>query len=102
MVYILKLFAGLGVPPSCLADFFEAVDRHMQRLEGDLSFHLGQESKAHGSIDYFKQQLANEGSTQLKVSKACKHQFRGLQTMARFSRSYGNEKMLKLSKYLKM
>ena len=63
------ILIGLGVPPSCLADFFEAVDRHMQRLEGDLSFHLGQESKAHGSIDYFKKQLAAEGSTQLKVTK---------------------------------
>jgi hypothetical protein len=29
----------------------------MQRLEADLSFHLGQESKAHSSVDYFKKQV---------------------------------------------
>ena len=39
---LITLQPGLGVPPSCLADFFEAVDRHMQRLEADLAFHLGQ------------------------------------------------------------
>ena len=42
---IITLQPGLGVPAACLADFFEAVDRHMQRLEGDLNFHLGQEFK---------------------------------------------------------
>jgi hypothetical protein len=53
---IITLQTGLGVPLTCLAEFFEAVDRHMQRLEADLSFHLGQESKAHSSVDYFKKQ----------------------------------------------
>jgi hypothetical protein len=54
---IITLQTGLGVPLTCLAEFFEAVDRHMQRLEADLSFHLGQESKAHSSVDYFKKQV---------------------------------------------
>ena len=54
---IITLQPGLGVPLTCLAEFFEAVDRHMQRLEADLSFHLGQESKAHSSVDYFKKQV---------------------------------------------
>jgi len=39
---LITLQPGLGVPATCLADFFEAVDRHMQRLEADLAFHLGQ------------------------------------------------------------
>jgi hypothetical protein len=64
---LITLQPGLGVPASCLADFFEAVDRHMQRLEADLAFHLGQESKAHTSVDYFKRQLSEEGSAQLKL-----------------------------------
>jgi len=60
-------FLGFGVPPTCLSEFFEAVDRHMQRLEADLGFHLRQESKAHGSVSYFKRQLSDEGTAQLKL-----------------------------------
>lgn len=64
---LITLQPGMGVPNSCLAEFFDAVDRHMQRLEADLNFHLRQETKAHGSIDYFKRQLSDEGSAQLKL-----------------------------------
>ena len=55
---IITLVPGLGVPATCLPEFFEAVDRHMQRLENDLHFHVGQESKVKESYIFCTAELA--------------------------------------------